>query len=70
MVLDRSPLRIRPPYLGSLNIIINMAKTKTYPWDLVKYLTTTEDRALYVQAVIDESDGDPSLIVAAFGDMA
>jgi probable addiction module antidote protein len=47
-----------------------MPKTKTRPYDAAAYLKTEEDCALYLQAAIDESDGDPSLIVAALGDIA
>ncbi len=47
-----------------------MPKTKTRPYDPAAYLKTEEDCALYLQAAIDESEGDPSLIVAALGDIA
>lgn len=47
-----------------------MPKTKTRPYDAASYLKTEEDCALYLQAAIDEAEGDPSLIVAALGDIA
>lgn len=47
-----------------------MSKTKTRPYDAAAYLKTEEDCALYLQAAIDEADGDPSIIVAALGDIA
>lgn len=47
-----------------------MPKTKTRTYDAASYLKTEEDCALYLQAVIDESDGDPALIVEALGDIA
>ena len=47
-----------------------VTKTKTRPYDAAAYLKTEEDCALYLQAVIDESEGDPALIVAALGDIA
>ncbi len=47
-----------------------MAKTKTRPYDAAAYLKTEEDCSLYLQAVIDESDGDATLIVAALGEIA
>ncbi len=47
-----------------------MAKTKTRPYDAAAYLKTEEDCAMYLQAAIDEADGDPSIIVAALGDIA
>ncbi len=47
-----------------------MAKTKTRPYDAAAYLTSEEDCALYLQAVIDESEGDPTMIVTALGEIA
>lgn len=47
-----------------------MSKTKTRPYDAAAYLKTVEDCALYLQAAIDESDGDPAIIVVALGDIA
>jgi len=47
-----------------------MSKTKTRPYDAATYLQSEEDCALYLQASIDEADGDPSIIVAALGDIA
>ena len=47
-----------------------MPKTKTRPYDAASYLRTEEDCVLYLQAAIDEAVGDPSLIVAALGDIA
>ena len=43
---------------------------KTRPYNASLYLKTEQDCALYLQAAIDESDGDPALIVAALGDIA
>ena len=47
-----------------------MPKTKTRPYDAAAYLKTEEECALYLQAAIDESDSDPTLIVAALGEIA
>ena len=49
-----------------------MAKKKlqTRPYDAAAYLKTEQDCALYLQAAIDESDGDVALVVAALGDIA
>ena len=47
-----------------------MTKTKTRPYDAAAYLKTEEDCAFYFQAAIDEAEGDPSIIVAALGDIA
>lgn len=45
-------------------------KTKTRPYDTVNYLKTEKGCALYLEAVIEESDCDPSLIISALGDIA
>src|SRR5438874_8928038 len=47
-----------------------MPKTQTSIYDAAAYLKTEEDCAFYLQAVIDESEGEPELIVAALGDIA
>jgi probable addiction module antidote protein len=47
-----------------------MAKIKTYLYDAAAYLVREEDCALYLQAVIDESEGDPAMIVTALGEIA
>lgn len=39
-------------------------------WDAADYLDTDEDRALYLDACIDEDPGDGSLIRSALGDIA
>ncbi len=41
---------------------------ETKPWDVVDYLKTPEDELLYLEAACE--DGEPSLIVAAIGDIA
>ncbi len=38
------------------------------PWDVVDYLKTPQDIALYLEAVFE--DGDPNLIAATLGDIA
>ncbi len=45
-------------------------KLTTRPYDAAAYLKTEQECALYLQAAIDESDGDPVLVVAALGDIA
>ena len=45
-----------------------MATIKTYPWDAAEHLETQEDIAAYIEAALEE--GDPSLVVAALGDIA
>ena len=39
-------------------------------WDVVDYLKTEEDMALYFDACLEEDPGDGSLIRAALGDIA
>lgn len=43
-------------------------KIETYVWDVVDHLKTEEDMIAYLDAALE--DGDPSLIVAALGDIA
>ena len=43
-------------------------KIETRPWDPAAYLKSDEDIARYLEAVFE--DGDPSLLVAALGDVA
>lgn len=47
-----------------------MSELKTRPYDAIAYLETDEECALYLQAVIDESDGDPAVVVEALGEIA
>ena len=47
-----------------------MAKIKTYLYDAAAYFTSEEDRALYLQTVVDESEGGPAMIVTALGEIA
>lgn len=41
---------------------------ETRLWDVVDYLQTEEDMIAYLDAALE--DGDPSLVVAALGDIA
>ncbi len=47
-----------------------MAKTKTHPYDVAEHLRTAEEMALYLDACIEESDGDATFIAKALGDIA
>ncbi len=48
-----------------------MAKKETFTrWDAAEYLKTEEDMALYLDAMIEESNGDPRMIAVALGDIA
>ena len=49
-----------------------MKKKKLYTrvYDAAAYLKTEQECALYLQAAIDESDGDAALVIVALGDIA
>lgn len=47
-----------------------MAKTKTSRYDVSDHLRTAEEMAAYLEAAIEDSDGDSSFIVKALGDIA
>ena len=45
-------------------------KTKTKKYDVANHLRTREEMALYLDACIEESDGDATFIVRALGNIA
>jgi probable addiction module antidote protein len=45
-------------------------KTKTSPYDVVDYLKTEEDMALYFEACLEEAGDDPAFIAKVLGDIA
>ena len=48
-----------------------MTKVASRRYDAASYLKTDDaDCALYLQAVIDEADGDPAMVVTALGEIA
>jgi probable addiction module antidote protein len=47
-----------------------MAKTKTTRYDVAEHLRTPEEMAAYLEASIEEANGDDSLIAKALGDIA
>lgn len=47
-----------------------MPKTKLIPHDTAVYLTTPKKRALYLEAMIEESDNDPAAILLALSTIA
>jgi probable addiction module antidote protein len=47
-----------------------MPKTKTTRFDVSEHLQTPEDMATYLEASIDEADGDAAFIAKALGDIA
>ena len=47
-----------------------MTKTKTTPYDVSEHLRTPEEMAAYLEACIEEADGDATFIAKALGDIA
>ena len=47
-----------------------MAKTKTHRYDTAEYLRTPEEMALYLEACLEEADGDAAFIARALGNIA
>ena len=47
-----------------------MTKTVTAPYDVAEHLRTREDMAAYLEASIEEADGDAALVAKALGDIA
>ena len=47
-----------------------MIKLKTREYDIAERLRTPEEMALYLDACIEESDGDAAFIAKALGDIA
>jgi probable addiction module antidote protein len=47
-----------------------MKKTITSPYDVAEHLRTPKEMALYLQACIDESNGDAAFIARSLGDIA
>jgi probable addiction module antidote protein len=47
-----------------------MGKTKTTKYDVAEHLRTPEEMAAYLEACIEEADGDAAFIASALGDIA
>jgi len=47
-----------------------MKKTITTPYDITEHLRTPKEMAIYLQACIEEADGDAAFIARALGDIA
>ncbi|MCP9850928.1 addiction module antidote protein [Cyanobium sp. Morenito 9A2] len=45
-------------------------KTATSPYDVAEHLRTPEEMAAYLEACIEEADGDAAFIAKALGDIA
>ena len=47
-----------------------MAKTKTSKYDVSEHLRTSEEMAAYLEACLEEANGDAQFIAKALGDIA
>ena len=47
-----------------------MNRTVTSPYDVAEHLRTSEEMAAYLEAYIEEADGDAAFIAKALGDIA
>ena len=47
-----------------------MTKTATSPYDVAEHLRSPEDMAAYLEASIEEADGDAAFVAKALGDIA
>ena len=47
-----------------------MNKTKTSPYDVAEHLRTPEEMAAYLEACLEESEGDAGFVAKALGDIA
>ena len=47
-----------------------MAKTKTSKYDIAEHLGTPEEMAAYLEASLEEANGDAAFIAKALGDIA
>ena len=47
-----------------------MRKTKTTRYDVAEHLRTPEEMAAYLEAALEESNGDASVVAKAIGDIA
>lgn len=47
-----------------------MAKTKTTRYDVSEHLRTPKEMAAYLEACLEEADGDAAFIAKALGDIA
>ena len=47
-----------------------MAKTKTTRYDVAEHLRTPEETAAYLEACLEEADGNAAFVAKALGDIA
>lgn len=56
--------------LDAKTLGVVMAKTTTTRYDVAEHLRTPKEMAAYLEACIEEADGDASFIAKALGDIA
>jgi len=47
-----------------------MAKTKTTPYDVAEHLRTPQEMAAYLEAALEEAEGNAAFVAKAIGDIA
>jgi len=56
--------------VGESEVESFMRKTKTTRYDVAEHLRTPEEMAAYLEACLDEGEGDAAFIAKALGDIA
>jgi probable addiction module antidote protein len=56
--------------VGKSEVESFMRKTKTTRYDVAEHLRTPEEMAAYLEACLDEAEGDAAFIAKALGDIA
>ena len=56
--------------MGESEVESFMRKTKTTRYDVAEHLRTPEEMAAYLEACLDEAEGDATFIAKALGDIA
>jgi probable addiction module antidote protein len=56
--------------MGESEVESSMRKTKTTRYDVAEHLRTAEEMAAYLEACLDEAEGDAAFIAKALGDIA
>ncbi len=55
---------------GPIFYVRSMSKTATTRYDVAEHLRTPEEMAAYLEACLEEADGDAAFIAKALGDIA
>ena len=56
--------------MGESEVESFMRKTKATRYDVAEHLRTPEEMAAYLEACLDEAEGDAAFIAKALGDIA